>query len=174
MDSNIRQRLILRAPRRADGLAAHRLVGACPPLDLNSVYSYFLLCDHFAETCVVAEQEGTMAGFLSAYRLPHDNSRLFVWQMAVAVHARGQGLAARMLEALLARPACAGVRHVEATVNPSNQASRRVFTRLAAVHGTALVEEMFLDVADFGGAAHEAEVLLRVGPLGGETPDAHF
>jgi L-2,4-diaminobutyric acid acetyltransferase len=165
MDSNIRQRLILRVPRRADGLAAHRLVGASPPLDLNSAYSYFLLCDHFAQTCVVAEQEGVMVGFLSAYRLPHDASRLFVWQMAVAAHMRGQGLAARMLEALLARPACASVRHVEATVNPGNTASRRVFTRLAAAHNTVLVEEMFLDATDFGGTAHEAEVLLRIGPL---------
>lgn len=165
MDSNIQPRLILRAPSRADGLAAHRLVGASPPLDLNSAYSYFLLCDHFSDTCVVAEQDGALLGFLSAYRLPQDASRLFVWQMAVASHARGKGLAARMLDALLARPGCAGVRYVEATVNPSNMASRRVFTRLAAACGTGIVEESFLEVADFGGTAHEAEVLLRVGPL---------
>jgi L-2,4-diaminobutyric acid acetyltransferase len=165
MDSNIQQRLILRTPRRADGLAAHRLVGASPPLDLNSAYSYFLLCDHFAETCVIAEQDGALQGFLSAYRLPQDASRLFVWQMVVAADARGKGLAARMLDALLARPACVGVRYVEATVNPSNTASRRVFTRLASTRATGVVEEPFLDAADFGGTAHEAEVLLRVGPL---------
>ncbi|MFA5529476.1 MAG: diaminobutyrate acetyltransferase [Thiohalomonadaceae bacterium] len=165
MDSNIRQRLILRAPRRNDGIAVHRLVGASPPLDLNSAYSYFLLCDHFAETCVVAEQDGALAGFISAYRLPRDASRLFVWQVVVDAKARGQGLAGLMLDALLARPACAGVRYVEATVNPDNAASRRVFTRLAAAHQTGLVEEMFLTAADFGDKAHEAEVLLRVGPL---------
>ncbi len=35
--------------RRAcpDGAVIHRLVADCPPLDLNTVYAYLLLCEHF-------------------------------------------------------------------------------------------------------------------------------
>lgn len=143
----------------------HELVQRCPPLDLNSSYSYFLLCSHFAETCVVAEREGATVGFLSAYRLPQAPQTLFVWQVAVDAQARGRQLAGRMLEDLLLRPACAGVQFIETTVSPSNHASRRVFERFAATHGAAWHEEVFLTPAHFGAESHEEEVLFRIGPL---------
>ncbi|MBX3666744.1 MAG: diaminobutyrate acetyltransferase, partial [Burkholderiales bacterium] len=99
---------LLREPRITDGAAIHRLVRACPPLDLNSPYAYLLLCAHHAGSCVLAEQDAGPAGFVSAYRLPARADTVFVWQVAVAPAARGQGLALRMLEHLLARPALAG------------------------------------------------------------------
>ncbi|WP_127478152.1 diaminobutyrate acetyltransferase [Sulfurivermis fontis] len=157
--------LLLRKPHLADGQAVHALVRRCPPLDLNSSYSYFLLCSHHADTCVVAEQAGALAGFLSAYRLPQVPHTLFVWQVAVDAAARGHGLAGRMLEELLVRPSCAGVQFIETTVSPSNLASRRVFERFAAQRHTVWQEEVFLTRGHFGSEAHEEEILLRIGPL---------
>lgn len=157
--------IFLRRPQLADGHVVHALVRRCPPLDLNSSYSYFLLCSHHAETCVVAEQGGELVGFLSAYRLPQAPHTLFIWQVAVDAAARGQGLAGRMLEALLTRPSCAGVQFIETTVAPSNLASRRVFARFAAQRGAAWQEAVFLTRAHFGGEAHEDEIMLRIGPL---------
>ena len=157
--------IILRRPQLEQGKAVHELVQRCPPLDLNSSYSYFLLCSHFADTCVVAEQEGVAVGFISAYRLPQAPQTLFVWQVAVDARARGRQLAGRMLEELLLRPACAGLQFIETTVSPSNHASRRVFERFAATHGAAWHEEAFLTPAHFGAESHEEEVLFRIGPL---------
>lgn len=159
--------LLLRRPQLADGQAVHALVRRCPPLDLNSSYSYFLLCSHHADTCVVAEQDGALAGFLSAYRLPQAPHTLFVWQVAVDAAARGRGLAGRLLEELLARPSCAGVRFIETTVAPSNRASRRVFERFAAQRSAPWQEKVFLARAHFGNEAHDDEILLRIGPLAG-------
>jgi L-2,4-diaminobutyric acid acetyltransferase len=157
--------IILRRPQLADGQAVHALVRRCPPLDLNSSYSYFLLCSHHADTCVVTQQGEHTVGFLSAYRLPQAPHTLFVWQVAVDAAARGQGLAGRMLDDLLARPSCAGVQCVETTVSPSNHASRRVFVRFAAQRQAAWQEEVFLSREHFGSEAHEEEVLLRIGPF---------
>lgn len=156
---------ILRSPRLTDGVAVHSLVRRCPPLDLNSSYAYFLLCSHFAATCVVAEGEGGPAGFLSAYRPPEAVGTLFVWQVAVDSSARGHGLAGRMLEEVLSRPACAGVQFIETTVSPSNLASRRVFARFAEARAATWHEEPFLTAAHFGAECHEEEVLFRIGPL---------
>ncbi|PKM45633.1 MAG: diaminobutyrate acetyltransferase [Gammaproteobacteria bacterium HGW-Gammaproteobacteria-1] len=157
--------IVLRRPQLTDGQPVHALVRRCPPLDLNSSYSYFLLCSHHADTCVVARRGEDTVGFLSAYRLPAAPHTLFVWQVAVDASTRGQGLAGRMLEELLARPSCAGVQFVETTVSPSNLASRRVFIRFAAQRQAAWQEEVFLSRAHFGAEAHEEEVLLRIGPL---------
>lgn len=157
--------IVLRRPQLTDGQPVHALVRRCPPLDLNSSYSYFLLCSHHADTCVVAQRGEATVGFLSAYRLPQAPHTLFVWQVAVDASTRGQGLAGRMLEELLAGPSCAGVHYVETTVSPSNLASRRVFVRFAAQRQAAWQEEVFLSRAHFGSEAHEEEILLRIGPF---------
>jgi len=155
---------LLREPRITDGAAIHRLVRACPPLDLNSPYAYLLLCTHHAGSCVIAEQDDEPAGFISAYRPPTQANTVFVWQVAVAPAVRGQGLALRMLEHLLARPALAGCRRLETTVTPSNAASRRVFETLATRLNTRCVERSFFSKEDFQDPHHEPEMLISIGP----------
>ena len=153
----------IRKPRATDGYEIHQLIASSPPLDLNSIYSYYLLSDHFGDSCVVAEYQGRVVGFLSAYRIPQRPQALFVWQVVVNRALRGKRIAWRMLKALLRRYADGEVSHVEATVNPSNAASRGLFERLASVHGTTLQEETFLEASAFGpGGNHESETLLRV------------
>ena len=159
--------VVLGAPRVRDGAAIHQLVEACKPLDLNSTYAYLLLCEHFAETCVRAEREGRRVGFISAYRPPQRGDVVFVWQVAVAEEARGLGLARRMLEHLLARPALRGCCFLETTVSPSNEPSRRLFHGLARDLGAPVTERVLFDEPDFGKAQHECETLIRIGPFAG-------
>ncbi len=153
----------IRKPRASDGYEIHQLIANSPPLDLNSVYSYYLLSGHFSDSCVVAESQGKVVGFLSAYRIPQRPQTLFVWQMVVNRALRGKRIAWRMLTSLLQRLDGDELRFVEATVNPSNAASRGLFERLAAEQGTQLDEESFLDASAFGpDGDHESEILLRV------------
>ncbi|MGM0594641.1 MAG: diaminobutyrate acetyltransferase [Pseudomonadota bacterium] len=154
----------LRLPNLEDGKAVHELIQRCPPLDVNSSYNYFLLCSHFRDTCVVAEADNRLVGFLSAYLIPGRSDTLFVWQVAVDEAARGQGLAGRMLEHVMARPFCADVSTLETTISPSNLSSRRVFQRYAEKRATEINEETFIEVHHFGGEAHEEERLIRIGP----------
>jgi L-2,4-diaminobutyric acid acetyltransferase len=157
---------VFRAPRVGDGAAIHRLIADCPPLDVNSVYAYLLLCDHFRDTCVVAESAGgNIDGFVSAYVPPGQSERLFIWQVAVHGRARGQGLARRMLHELLSRPVLEGVRHLETTVGPDNHASRRTFIGLAADLGAHVAEQPCFGKQLFGHADHDDEMLLKIGPF---------
>ena len=153
----------IRKPQANDGYDIHQLIANSPPLDLNSIYSYYLLSEHFRDSCVVAESQGKVVGFLSAYRPPQEPQTLFVWQVVVNRELRGKRVAWRMLESLLQRFERGELRQVEATVNPSNAASRRLFERLATEQGTTLEEETFLEASAFGpGGGHESEILLRV------------
>lgn len=158
--------LQFRPPRRTDGAAIHRLITECPPLDVNSLYAYLLLCEHFSETCVVAESRGGgIDGFISAYVPPNRPDVIFIWQVAVHTRARGQRLGRAMLRALLQREALKHVRHLETTVGPDNQASRRTFTGLAGELGAHISEQPFFDRQLFGGADHDDEMLLKIGPF---------
>lgn len=158
-----KKEIYLRKPTRADGYRIHQLIEQSPPLDPNSIYSYHLLTHHFGDTCIVAEVGGKVVGFISAYIVPNRPDTLFVWQVVVDKSQRGRGIARMMLSGLLSRPECSNARYLEATVNPSNNASRRLFERYAEDWGEHVIEEEFLSATAFGeGSAHESEILLRI------------
>jgi L-2,4-diaminobutyric acid acetyltransferase len=158
--SDHREALQLRVPTSDDGMSLWSLAGRTG-LDANSAYAYVLWGEHFAETSVIAAEAGRVLGFVMAFREPREPGSLFVWQVAVEEAARGKGLAGRMLDHLVA--GCR-VRHVDATVNPSNRASAALFRALATRHGTAVVERELFRASAFP-AGHESEVLFRVGPF---------
>jgi L-2,4-diaminobutyric acid acetyltransferase len=152
-------------------------VHRCRPLDPNSTYAYLLLSHHFHDTCVVAERRRTIVGFVSAYVPPRQQDTIFVWQVAVDATARGEGLAGRLLDELLAREACAEVSFLETTVTPSNRPSRKLFDALARRLKAACRTSVLFPPELFNGTrsrespdgepapCHEAEELLRIGPF---------
>jgi len=161
--------VVYRRPELADAPAIHALVDECEPLELNSQYAYMLLCTHFSETCAVAELEGDLVGFVSGYLKPVDSSVLFIWQVAVSAAARGRGVGKGLLNTVLSCPACAHVRHLEATVTPSNRASWALFRGVARDRGTSCTEQTIFRDEDFGPNHHEEEQLVRIGPLAAES-----
>ena len=148
-----------------DAIGMKRIVETSGVLDVNSLYCYLLLCSHFAATCIVAELRGEIVGFTTGYLLPERPDVLFVWQIGVHESVRGKGLGASMLDTLLARDCCAGIRFLEATVTPGNAASKALFRSLARRSGTACVETPCFGEDVFGDKAHEVENLVRIGPF---------
>lgn len=160
--------LTLRTPTLSDGAEICELVANTKPLDPNSCYTYLLLSTHFADTCVVAEDEDGIVGFISAYRPPKAHDVLFVWQVAVKSTARGRGIATAMLNELVARENCEDVAYLEATVTPSNAPSQGLFRALAKAHNAPCEEVCWFPPESFSAGAaeeHEAEILFRIGPL---------
>lgn len=154
-----------RRPVAADGAAVTALIAQCPPLDTNSAYCNLLQCTHFADSCIIAEQDGAVAGWVSGYRPPSEPDSFFVWQVAVAPAARGQRLAARMIEALLDRPSADGVTLLITTVTEDNGPSWALFEGLARQWSTTITRSaLFHSDTHFAGA-HATEWLARIGPL---------
>ncbi|KMS62836.1 proteinase inhibitor I4 serpin [Sphingobium baderi LL03] len=157
----------MRPPVATDGPSITRLIAHCPPLDANSAYCNLLQCTHFAESCIVAEHggEGGIAGWVSGYRPPSDPESFFVWQVAVSPAARGHGLAGRMIEALLDRPAAAGVTHLITTVTEDNRASWALFEGLARRWNAPLAKSALFERETHFAGAHATEWQARIGPL---------
>ena len=157
-------RIAFRTPRTEDGAAVWRLVKSCGPLDENSLYCNLLQCDHFSETCVVAEraEDSDIVGWVSAYLMPDDPQTLFVWQVAVDQSAQGQGIAKKMLRALLDREVCSGVHRLKTTITPDNAASWALFRSFArSCGGTLKSEPYFRKDAHFDGA-HATEHMVTI------------
>jgi L-2,4-diaminobutyric acid acetyltransferase len=157
--------LVLRAPVKEDGMSVYQLIKNCPPLDVNSAYCNLLQCSHFSHTSVAADLDGELAGFVSGYRLPDDNSTLFIWQVAVGEAARGQGLASKMLDHILERNG--DVKFIETTITETNKASWALFESLAKRLGVELDRTVMFDRDKHFEGEHDSEILARLGPING-------
>jgi diaminobutyrate acetyltransferase len=155
--------MYFRRPEVADAPFIEKLVKDSPPLDLNSLYCYLILCAHFSRTSVVACDADAVCGFISAYLRPDEEDTLFVWQVAVDKKYRGKGVARSMLSSILNRPTPCPPRYLETTVSPSNIPSKALFSSLAASLGVPLVQSVLFSADDFGDQRHEEEVLFRIG-----------
>lgn len=158
--------IVIRAPAVSDGAEIWRIVKESGTLDLNSAYLYLLLCKDFSETCVVAEQNGRLVGFVTGYRPPQHKEVIFLWQVGVDLACRGQGLGKRMVKAFLRSEGARGAAHLETTISPSNQASQALFRGIARELGAGVEVTPCFVATDFPtGKEHEAEELYRIGPL---------
>ena len=155
---------LIRKPAVDDGFPIYQLIQRCPPLDLNSTYLYLLQSTHFAETCVLAELDGRVSAFLSGYIKPSAPDTFFLWQVAVGDELRGQGMARQLMDAVLASPACQGVRHLETTITPDNAASWGLFRAFARDRQAPLEDQVLFTREQLGGD-HEPETLVRIGPF---------
>ena len=146
--------VIFREPVDTDGAAVWELIRDSKPLDENSMYCNLIQCDHFAETCVVAELDDEIVGWISAYIKPSEPETVFVWQVAVSEKARGMGVGSRMLAELLGREACRDVTTLQTTITRSNKASWALFSRFCdRVDGDMDHEPHFTREEHFDGAA---------------------
>lgn len=152
----------LRTPDTEDGPAIWELIRRCDPLDENSMYCNLLQCDHFADTCVVAETDGEIEGWVSAYVMPNDPETLFVWQVAVDEKARGKGLGILMLQHILGRDICKDVTRLQTTITSDNAASWALFRKFARIQGSSLsAEAYFKQSAHFDGR-HDTEHMVTI------------
>ncbi|HEX5659944.1 MAG TPA: diaminobutyrate acetyltransferase [Polyangiales bacterium] len=151
---------LLRTPVLRDAARISELASRLHELDRYAGYLYLLLCDHFRESCAIAEDGGELVGFVTGYRKPAQPDTLFIWQVGTAPSARGRGVAGALLEQVLRQQP--DVRYLETTVTADNQASRRLFAGLARRHGVPLCELTGYG-AELFALSHQAEPLLRLG-----------
>lgn len=156
-------RITVRTPTRDDAANMWRLADGA--VDSNSPYSYLMLVEYLAGTCAVAvDDDGEIAGFVTGFRLPEDQSTLFIWQIAVSSKRRGLGIGAQLLDGVADRPMVPRLRYLEASVTPGNDASEGLFRAFAESRRTECVEEQLFEAADFPGD-HDPEVRFRIGPF---------
>ena len=135
------------------------------------MYCNLLQCSHFADTAIAAEHNGELCGFVSGYRLPAQPDTLFIWQVAVAPAARGQGLASQMLQQLLRRHP--DVCWLHTSITASNQASWNTFHKLARQLGAPLQTRVMFDSAQHFAGEHDTETLVCIGPLRDTAGTSH-
>ena len=151
----------LRKPLATDGAAIWELVKSCKPLDENSMYCNLVQADHFKDTCVVAELDGEVVGWISGHMIPSEDA-LFVWQVAVGEKARGMGLGKSMLLELIERDACDDATSLKTTITRDNVASWALFRGFARTIGGTLSDEPHFKRDTHFEGRHDTEHLVSI------------
>ncbi len=151
----------LRKPEVEDGAQIWELVRSCRPLDENSMYCNLIQADHFRDTCVVAELDGEILGWISGHMIPNADT-FFVWQVAVSPKARGLGLGRRMLANLIARDECCGVSALQTTITKDNDASWALFNSFARTIGGDLTDEPYFHRDAHFDGQHDTEHMVTI------------
>ncbi|SMX42953.1 diaminobutyrate acetyltransferase [Actibacterium lipolyticum] len=151
----------LRKPDATDGAAIWALVKSCKPLDENSMYCNLIQADHFRDTCVVAEIDDEVVGWISGHMIPV-KQELFVWQVAVSPKARGLGLGRKMLFALIERDGCNDATHLKTTITKGNDASWALFGSFARAIGGALTDAPHFERDTHFEGHHDTEHLVTI------------
>ncbi len=138
------------------------LVANRPYVGLNSRYTYLLLARDFSDSCMVAEFDKKIVAFSSGYVPPGRPDTFFSWEVVVEEKYRGNGLQKKLLLKQISQKA---VKFLEATVNPSNEASKRNYEEIAKMLQTTCKEALLFGEADFEHDGQEAEFLLTIGPF---------
>lgn len=157
--------LSFRAPTSKDGADVWDLIRKSGPLDENSLYCNLVQCDHFADTCVIAELGGVIVGWISAFLPPDSPDTLFVWQVAVGDSARGRGVAKKMLSELLERPVCVDVKQIKTTITADNEASWALFNSFAENMDAELDHEPHYEEDKHFGGKHATEYMVTIGEI---------
>ena len=168
LTQNLEYEYSIRFTNKSDAIAIWRLVEGSDTLDHNSFYCYFILSNFFSSTCAVAELEDEIVGFVTGFIAPDQPETYFVWQVRVVEKMRGRGLARSLIEFVLNNLDHKQIQFVEATISPNNSASKNLFSSLARIYNTKIVEDdKYLPVTIFPPEAgiHEQENLFRVGPI---------
>ena len=152
-------------PEETDGGEMWNIAKSSNVLDLNSTYSYLMMTKYFKETCIIAKEDETMAGFVTAFIPPTKQDTIFVWQIAVSADYQGLGIGTKLLHAVIESEACKDVSYLEATISPSNKASQRLFTSFSRKKGTKYKILPCFSKNHFPDGDHEEELCYRIGPL---------
>ena len=155
------RKLRLRKPDAEDGAAIWELVRRCEPLDRNSMYANLIQADHFRDTCVVAERDGEIVGWISGHMIPGEEA-FFAWQVAVSPDARGLGLGATMLFELVNRDEIADADALKTTITRDNAASWGLFRSFARKIGGELTDAPYFKQDEHFDGAHDTEHMVTI------------
>lgn len=151
---------VLRTPEAEDTCRITDLADGFASGEAYAPQGDFMNNAAFRDTSVVAELEGEVVGFVTAYRLPYDPQTLFVWHADVAEAARDRGLASRMLGHLMRQEACVGITRVQTTITSMDERAWTLFRRFARWQCSHMEIQPFITRALF--TRHEADHLVTV------------
>ncbi|WP_304508617.1 GNAT family N-acetyltransferase [Anaerotignum sp.] len=108
-------------------------------------YIYWMLGKYFPSTCLVAEENGQVLGYIGAL-LSAEKRKIFIWQIAVKSEERGRQIGRKLLQSVLLTAGDMGIMQLEIAINDKNSSCRHMVEKLVQdLQGTITEKERYQD-----------------------------
>lgn len=127
--------------REGDSAAVLKLIEKCGPyVAPYNVYAYWILENYYSSTCIVAEDNNNIIGFVSG--MPSiDKGSIFIWQICVHSDYRGKGISVLLLDSLIKKAKELGFKKIELSISNSNVISQSLFKSYANRNNFDFIEK---------------------------------
>jgi L-2,4-diaminobutyric acid acetyltransferase len=134
----------LRRVQDADASLLQSLARACPPLDVHTPYTYWVLCHYYSDSCFLLESSGQAIGFITSMVMP---DLAFIWQVGLLEPQRKKGYSAILYDVVAKSALRRGLKRVQLSIDESNHDSINATSRYCEQRGYALeaVDSLTLD-----------------------------
>lgn len=116
----------------------------CPPLDLHTPYTYWVLCKFFAESCFIVSDDDVDMGYIMAFEA---EKIVFVWQIGVLPEHRGKGCTRFLIDSVV-QFAREKNKNMAVSIAKENVASYGSFSSYCNAHAIPFQENGSLTVTD--------------------------
>ncbi len=136
-----------------DAPLLRHLATLCPPLDVHTPYTYWVMATYFGEYSFIAYDDGKPIGYIM--NLKKDNT-LFIWQIGIIPDYRKQGISQRLIGKAVRAALKSGCTSAQVTIAPENIDSycafkhyclnnKFSFENISTAHITDLDDENFVE-----------------------------
>lgn len=153
---------VLRTPEPVDGVRIAALAEGLASGNARDIPEALVGRGAFRETSVLAELDGQLLGWISAYILPYDPQTLFIWTVEVVEADRDVGISALMLGYLMRQEACAGVTRVQTVISCDEDRPWELFRRFARWQHSRMNVQPYFTQALTPHKRHENENLVTI------------
>ena len=139
------------------------LARACPPLDVHTPYTYWVISHLFADTSFVLVDgaHGRIAGYVTG--VPGgDGETILCWQVGVLPEYRGWGGSNLLFGAVAQRAIELGLIRLETTISPVNEASRAALASFVRRSGWEAEVVRDIDVPERGEDPNETLFVIHL------------
>jgi L-2,4-diaminobutyric acid acetyltransferase len=101
-------------------------------------FTYMLLFRYFPELCSILEENGKAIGYVVGFRTG-DTKVAYLWQLGVVPEYQARGFSRQLIDAFVNNAQASGCSHIQFSIEPENEKSRRAFSSYAKQRGIPML-----------------------------------
>ena len=155
--------IVVKNVESGESAVLRHLAVKCPPLDVHTPYTYWVISEFFGDCSYIARDGETPIGFITCIK---NNAKMLIWQIGILEEYRSKGISYILIDKALTNATMQGLADVYVTIAEDNKSSYYAFKNYCAKNGysfekVGLAEIADLDEKDFS----ETEVIYRITKL---------
>lgn len=150
--------ITLRNISQDDAELIRNLCMQCPPLDVHTPYTYWVISRYHSQSSFLMLDEGKPAGYILSL---DTGDRIFFWQIGILKEYRGKGLS-QLLIGKIMEYAKEHSKDVEVTIAADNAASNSAFAKYCSENGWKITNNGVCELhASDDSGFFEKEIILK-------------